>query len=241
MNPQRLKSKSGVIIYDADAFANASSDTGLAPEGPWFTPGHWEEQGLVTAIQPGRGTALTVKTPVGSCVLRQYLRGGVVARFIKSKYVFTGYENSRPFSEFRVLARCAKLELPSPRPIAAFCERHLLSSSGAILTREIEDVQPLERVADSIGDAEWHSVGVTIRQFHDQGLVHADLNVRNILMQDSGKVFLVDFDRAYFRPGARGAFGRNLQRLHRSMVKSKSQHVKGFNEQAWKQLLNGYG
>lgn len=241
MNSQRLKTKSGVIVYDADAFASASCDAGLLPAGSWFSPQHWAEQGFVTAKQPGRGTALTVKTPVGSCVLRQYLRGGVVSRFIRSKYMFTGYENSRPLSEFRVLARCAELGLPSPRPIAAFCKRHLISTTGAILTCEIKDVQPLERVADSIGDAEWYSVGVVIRQFHDQGLVHADLNVRNILMQDSGKVFLVDFDRARFQANAQGAFRRNLQRLHRSMVKSKSQKVKGFNEQAWTQLLKGYG
>jgi len=237
MNLQRLKSKSDVIIYDAAAFA----DAGLSPSEPWFRPEYWAQQGFVTAKQPGRGTALTVDTPVGSCVLRQYLRGGVVSRFIRSKYVFTGYENSRPLSEFRVLARCAELELPCPRPIAAFCKRHLISATGAILTREIEDVRPLERVADSIGEAEWRSVGAVIRQFHDQGLVHADLNVRNIIMQDSGKVFLVDFDRARFQTNAHGAFRRNLQRLHRSMVKSKSQKVRGFNEQAWTQLLKGYG
>jgi 3-deoxy-D-manno-octulosonic acid kinase len=237
MTPRQKKSESGVIIYDADAFADAHE----MPAESWFRPGHWQRQGLVTAEHSGRGTALTVNTPVGSCVLRKYLRGGMVAKLVRSRYLFFGYQNSRPFSEFRVLARCAELGLPSPRPVAAICERHFLSTSGAIMTREIENIQRVEQAAETMGESEWRAVGEAVRQFHDHGLVHADLNVRNILLQDSGKVFLVDFDRAYFRPGADSAFRSNLKRLHRSIVKSDSEEKKGFNEQAWMQLLNGYG
>ena len=79
------------------------------------------------------------------------------------------------------------------------------------------------------------------RRFHDAGLVHADLTVRNILIQKGGKVFLVDFDRARLQPNAGRAFRRNLKRLRRSMVKSQAEHNKGLNIQAWKQLLKGYG
>ena len=237
MNSQQQKTDSGIIIYDADAF----SDANQMPTRAWFTPGYWEERELVTARHSGRGTALTVDTPVGSCVLRKYLRGGIVAKLIRSRYLFIGYQNSRPFSEFRVLTRCAELGLPSPRPVAAICERRFLSATGAIITREIENILRVEQAAETMGESEWESVGRTVRQFHDHGLVHADLNVRNILLQDSGKVFLIDFDRSYFRPGATGAFRSNLQRLRRSIIKSDSEQKKGFNEEAWTQLLNGYG
>lgn len=237
MNSQRLKLESGVIIYDADVF----SRTGVMPGHDWFVPGYWEENGLVTARQRGRGTALTIDTPVGSCVLRQYLRGGLAARFIRSKYVFTGYDNSRPFREFGVLEKLAELGLPAPRPVAAFCRRHGWSTTGALITLEIESVRPLEQVCASIDESGWRNVGRVIRRFHDNGLVHADLTVRNILVQNSGKVFLVDFDRARFQPGARAAFHRNLKRLRRSMVKSQLEQEKGLNKKAWTQLLKGYG
>ncbi|MDX1408737.1 MAG: 3-deoxy-D-manno-octulosonic acid kinase, partial [Saprospiraceae bacterium] len=175
------------------------------------------------------------------CVLRQYLRGGMVARFIRSRYLFTGYENSRPFREFRVLAKLSGLRLPAPVPVAALCVRHGAGATGAIITREIENVKTLEQVAGSMNESEWRSVGATLRSFHDHGLVHADLTVRNILVQEGGRVFLVDFDRARFQDNAKGAFKRGLKRLHRSMVKSQLEKEKGLDESAWMQLLNGYG
>lgn len=237
MDRQRLNLESGVIVYDNEVFSRAES----LPDKAWFTSAYWESQGLVSARQQGRGTALTITTPVGSCVLRQYLRGGLAAKFIRSRYVFTGYENSRPLREFKVLEQLAGLKLPAPRPVAAICNRHGWSTTGALITIEIENVRPLEQVARSLDEAGWQLVGQTIRQFHDHGLVHADLTVRNILIQDGGKVFLVDFDRAGFRPDASGAFRGNLKRLRRSMVKSQSEQDRGLNEQAWMQLLKGYG
>lgn len=237
MNSQRLKLDSGVIVYDADVFSHA----GLLPAQDWFDPAFWAGQGLVSARHRGRGSALTIKTPIGSCVLRQYLRGGLAAKFIHSKYVFTGYDKSRPVLEFEVLERLAGLQLPAPRPVAALIDRHGWSTTGALITIEIRDVRPLEQVAMTLDGEGWRLVGQTIRKFHDQGLVHADLTVRNILIQDGGGVFLVDFDRARFQADAQGAFRRNLKRLRRSMVKSQQEQERGLNQQAWKQLLNGYG
>jgi 3-deoxy-D-manno-octulosonic acid kinase len=236
MDPQQLKLESGVIVYDAEIFSHAK----LLPETAWFRPDYWETQGLVRSRQRGRGTALMIRTPVGPSVLRQYLRGGWAAKFIRSRYAFTGYQRSRPVREFRVLERLAKLDLPAPRPVAALCERYGWSTSGALITLEIENVRPLEQVAGRLDEAGWRSVGAVIRRFHDNGLVHADLTVRNILIQEGGKVFLVDFDRARFRAQAKLAFRNNLKRLRRSMVKSRREQHQGMNQKAWMQLLKGY-
>ncbi len=236
MNSQRLKLETGVMIYDADLFSPAN----LLPDRDWFCPSWWDGQGLVGARRSGRGTALMIKTPVGRAFLRQYLRGGWPSNFIKSRYLFTGFNRSRPMREFRVLEKLTNLGLPAPKPIAAWSERHLLTCTGAIITHEIENVRPLEQVAAELDESAWRFVGSTIRQFHEHGLVHADLNVRNILIQGGGKVFLVDFDRARFRANARQAFRANLKRLRRSMVKSRRDQYEGMNEKAWKQLLKGY-
>ena len=236
MNPQRLKLKSGVIVYDADFFSHAK----LLPDQAWFTPAFWEAQNLVGSRLRGRGTALMIKTPVGPAVLRQYLRGGWAAKFVHASYAFTGFDNSRPVREFEILEQLARLDLPAPRPIAALCQRRGLSATGALITYEIENTRPLEQVAEGMDEGAWQTVGATIRRFHDHGLVHADLTVRNILVQEGGKIFLVDFDRARFSEGATRAFQSNLNRLHRSMVKSKRENHQGMNETAWTQLLKGY-
>jgi len=60
-------------------------------------------------------------------------------------------------------------------------------------------------------------------------------------VQEGGKIFLVDFDRARFQTNAGGIFQRSLKRLRRSMVKSQLETEKGLDERAWMQLLNGYG
>jgi len=59
---------------------------------------------------------------------------------------------------------------------------------------------------------------------HNAEIVHADLNLANILVQittDSPAVLLIDFDRAHIFPGSLPPRRRerNLRRLHRSLNK----------------------
>ncbi len=183
MDSRTLKLDSGVIVFDAELFVDD-----LEPPSPkWFRPQWWEQRGLVASRQRGRGAALVIDTPIGRAVLRQYLRGGWAARFIRSRYVFTGYGGSRPLREFRILEQLTVLGLPAPRPVAALCERHGLSYTGALITVEIENTRPLEQVLDRIDADAWREIGACIRRFHDHGLVHADLTVRNILHQEGGR------------------------------------------------------
>lgn len=235
MTSLSLKLESGLVLYDSERFTQAALEPGL----DWFRPQWWEDQGLVGARQRGRGTALFVKTPVGRAVLRQYLRGGFAARFIRSKYLFKGIAHSRPVREYRVLERLAQLGLPAPRPLAALCERHGFAYTGAILTLEIENVRTIEQRLEAMNAENWEAVGRCIRQFHSHGLVHADLTVRNILIQEGGAIHLVDFDRARFGGGSL-AFRSNLSRLQRSLRKAWPENQLEEDESAWTHLLKGY-
>ena len=67
-----------------------------------------------------------------------------------------------------------------------------------------------------------------VARLHNQGIFHADLQLKNILIGRTGediRVFLLDFDRSYQRkrlsPAARR---RNLARLYRSFQKVKLSH-----------------
>ena len=59
------------------------------------------------------------------------------------RYLWTGAERSRPFTEFRLLADIARLGLPGPVVVAASYRRHGFFYSADLITRRIADAQTL--------------------------------------------------------------------------------------------------
>ena len=86
----------------------------------------------------------------------------------------------------------------------------------------------------------WRRIGKCIRQFHDAGVWHADLNARNIMLDDQAKVFLIDFDRARLTPGKAVNGEGNLKRLNRSLVKLWPESEMATMQSAWVELEAGY-
>ena len=103
------------------------SDASLPVDGDWFDTGYWRARGALEAQGGGRGGVAVIDTPAGTCVLRHYHRGGLVARFNRDSYLWTGAAHTRSFAEFRLLAHLAALELPAPQPVAARYRRRGLS------------------------------------------------------------------------------------------------------------------
>jgi 3-deoxy-D-manno-octulosonic acid kinase len=66
------------------------------------------------------------------------------------------------------------------------------------------------------------------------------LNARNILLDAESQVFLIDFDRARFRPGERVNGEGNLNRLKRSLAKLWPANEKSAQQLAWTELKAGY-
>lgn len=95
-------------------------------------------------------------------------------------------------------------------------------------------------LAESNGHAlDWQDIGRCIRRFHRAGVFHADLNVRNILIDPGQKVWLIDFDRARIVRPESSALVSNLRRLHRSLTRES--RLSGPRlEQCWNQLMVGY-
>lgn len=234
MKSRTHKQDSLVIVYDAER---------LEQPGPeCFDPAWWRERGALIGKAQGRGSAFFLETDFGPAVLRQYLRGGQAARVSRDRYLFTGFERSRPLAEFRVLARLAEDGLPVPRPLAALCRRDGPFYTGWLLTRRIAEALPLaDRIDDRHEDADlWLAVGATIRRFHEYGLVHADLNARNILVGAADDIHLIDLDRARLRAGDTRAFQANLRRLRRSLEKLWPAPLSDRLEACWTALRRGY-
>ena len=211
MKPQTHKQDSQVIVYDADCIEQPGTEL--------FDAESWEKSGGLVGLAEGRGSALLLETSFGPAVLRRYLRGGQAARFSRDRYFFTGFERSRPLQEFNILVTLQSMGLPVPHPLAAQCVRDGLFYTGPEL---------------------WRATGACIRCFHEQGVVHADLNARNILVRGLETVYLIDFDRASVKKDAHRSFEANLRRLRRSLEKLWPGSERQNLEKCWSTLMQSY-
>ncbi|MCG2579698.1 MAG: 3-deoxy-D-manno-octulosonic acid kinase [Marinobacter sp.] len=207
----------------------------------WFRPEMWGDQAHSVAAG-GRGSAWFIQSESGALVLRHYRRGGLAARVSDRRYLFTGFDKTRSFSEFRLLQSLHERGLPVPKPVAAIARRHGLSYEAAILIERIEGAQPLPEHPDVRDEWLWHRVGQTISWFHREGLDHVDLNCDNILVAGDD-VFLIDFDRCILHKKTEGSVhwkGRNLKRLRRSVEKRCDAMTDCSRETLWRVLLDAY-
>ena len=234
MKTRTHRQESLVIVYDAEVVQH--------PDPVLFDEDNWRRKGAVRGEAAGRGSALFLDTPFGAAVLRRYLRGGWPAKVSRDRYLFNGWERSRPLDEFRILADLATHGFPVPDPLAAMTLRSGPFYTGALLTRRIPGAQTLaDLVTERHDDSSlWYAVGACIRRFHDFGLVHADLNARNILVDDENRVFLIDFDRARISRGDTRACASNLARLSRSFDKLWPAHLAASRPACWQSLMKGY-
>ena len=232
------KENSTAIVYDANLLET--------PAVEYFSVDHWASKQALVGEAVGRGSAWFINTASGPVVLRQYLRGGWVAKISRQSYFFTTVSRSRPFREYHLLADLYDLDLPVPKPVAALCEFHGIISSGALMTvriasaRTLADVLPGNNGGDHIDADCWAGIGHCIRRFHDAGVWHADLNARNILLDADLQVFLIDFDRARFTPGKAINGEGNLKRLKRSLSKLWPTDELSAMHSAWAQLKAAY-
>ena len=198
------------ILYDPDWIAAVSLE--------WLHPEFWRLRGAVRQVLGGRSQAIAIDTVSGPAVLRRYHRGGQVARISRDRYLFCGYQRSRGFHEWRVLARLHAQGLPVPRPLMASCERRVLTYRAGLLTGLIVEAETLGDRAATLTDPDWRDLVAMLRRFFAAGVVHADLNADNVLRAGDGRWYLVDFDRA--RLAARPVDGvPMIRRLRRSLIK----------------------
>jgi 3-deoxy-D-manno-octulosonic acid kinase len=88
--------------------------------------------------------------------------------------------------------------------------------------------------------ARWQAVGATVARFHRAGVMHADLNAQNILLDDQFGVFLVDFDKSRKMPADQSWQKANLERLNRSLLKLVNGAAGPPPDLHFEQLLAGY-
>lgn len=219
--------------FDQDCFNDISSNE--------FTADFWQQQNAIIGKESGRGTTWFIRHNHHELVLRHYLRGGLMRHLSKDNYFFNGLDKTRAFAEFTVLHQLRKLNLPVPKPAAAQIIKKGLFYRADILSHKIPQAQDLVQILQEAKSSEFYQeLGRMISEFHQHGLNHADLNIQNILQDQAGKFWLIDFDRAQFMTPESNWQKANLDRLKRSFEKEKVRHQIKWSQENWLDLLKGY-
>ncbi|HPU97523.1 MAG TPA: lipopolysaccharide kinase InaA family protein [Candidatus Hydrogenedentes bacterium] len=186
----------------------------------------------------GRGTVWRFPLPDGSeGILRECRRGGAVSLLLRRGYLLV----NRPYREWQVHCRAWGAGVPTVEPLGVRWVWRGPLCFGALATRRAEGVSLarwLETHGNSKARAEClRTAGAAVRRVHDAGLLHADLQIRNFWVGQSGEMLLLDWDRGrdLGRPATPVERSHGVYRFRRSLEIIAD----------WKELfdafLSGYG
>lgn len=181
----------------------------------------------------GRGAVQRLSMgPMGDncAVVRHYERGGLVRHLLRDFY----FGPRRFFREAMVSEWASDHNVPTAQVLAVRSERTgLFLHRGDLITREIEGSEDLDRYLKAVQKNESpgmcrrkeviRSIALLLQRMHRAGLYHADLNLKNIVIQISESAvnsYVIDLDRArVIQPLNSRMRIRNLVRLYRSLDK----------------------
>jgi len=184
-----------------------------------------------SATLAGRGEVHVTDSPAGPLLVRHYRRGGAVASALGDRYVRIG--RIRPFHELRISEAARLRGVPTPAVAAGVIYPDGVFYRGDLATEYMSDTMTLADVTfgpDRRGDSErfaaWRAAGRLVRRTVDAGLVHADLNLRNVLIGGRAAepvAYLLDLDRCRITDSVAAVEkDRMVARLRRSARKIAS-------------------
>lgn len=234
-DPSFIQTKQGSSIYLWNSALLADTDTTLFSA----TPANIDQHNTL-----GRGTVVMFTHGDLQLVRRHYQRGGLVRHISRDIYFGSNLAHTRMWREFHLLDILRKLDLPVPQPVAARCEKlGPFFYRGDLITQRIPAAHTLAEVLRStlISAEKWRALGATLARFHNHGVYHADLNANNILLDEMGHFYLLDFDRGEQRDPDPTWMNANLDRLLRSLNKLQGLHKTFYFSNAdWSSLHQGY-
>lgn len=147
----------------------------------------------------GRRPLSEVETGLGTVLVREYRKGGVL-RFVRGRRFFGSW---RPLSELVLHRRLAALRVPVSDAVGCVILRGLLGWRGFLLTKEVPGSVDLEAWLYGVPletGLPRHEVlrraGRAVRRLHDAGVSHPDLHAKNLLVTRDGEVLVLDLDKA---------------------------------------------
>lgn len=197
----------------------------------------------------GRGAIRTRALPNGHmAVVRPYFHGGAFRRITRC-WFFTW--PPRPFRELSITEELRRRGLRTLEVYAACVSRPFGPFYRAwLITRQLPDAEDLwsalkSGFAERVGfERALRIVAESIVALHREGVYHADLNLKNILLRPEGAdvaAYIIDFDKAKVFLGKLPAplARKNLARLKRSADKLDPER-KFLTAAAWNGFVKYY-
>lgn len=209
----------------------------------WFYASYWQQQNKIVGAKKGRATAWFFEHDKLTAVLRHYWRGGLIGKLLSDQYLYLGLEQTRVYKEFSLMSKLIELGLNVPTPIAAKVTRSGLIYRGDIITEAVKGAKSVLDILieRSLTNDELERIAQTIALFHSKGVYHADLNINNILFNDTGDVYIIDFDRGEIKTPTPSWQQANMARLERSFLKElKRNDIFNWQSDDWQTLHSFY-
>ncbi|TMP09279.1 3-deoxy-D-manno-octulosonic acid kinase [Pseudoalteromonas sp. S3178] len=209
----------------------------------WFDADYWQQQNKIVGAKKGRATAWFFKHDNLTAVLRHYWRGGLVGKVLSDQYLYPGLENTRVYKEFSLMVKLIELGLNVPKPIAAKVSQSGLIYRGDIITQAVSGAKSLLDILIQrpLNSEELENIANTLALFHNKGVYHADLNINNILFNEKGDVYIIDFDRGEIKQPNAQWQQANMARLERSFLKEQGRNnVFNWQSNDWEALCTLY-
>ena len=172
-------------------------------------------------ILTGRNSVVQINIDkVGPVIVKSYTRGGFVSYFNKQRYFFSNKKRNMREFEFLLLAQKASVNVPKPFAYASYGS---LFYKAWLITERIDNAQNYvelclrdEKKAITLLPV----ICDNINKLIDRSIFHVDLHPGNIVIDDTNKVFILDFDKACFLSGNRAKLKKKyIQRWQRAIEK----------------------
>lgn len=159
---------------------------------------------------------------IGPLVVKHYTRGGLIHHLVKRRYLKWGKTRSQ--IEYELLQKIRKLKINAPEPVVQAYRGHLFYMAW-LVTRQIRHpvtLAQLSRQDEKQAQRAAISVVEQISLLIQNDILHIDLHPGNVVVDDQGRVFLVDFDKGRIYSGNKTDLrDRYIARWRRAIIKHR--------------------
>lgn len=178
-------------------------------------------------VLAGRGyTGIQTVEGLGRVFVKQYAHGGLLRHLTGGSFLCVG--PSRSLQEFLMLERVREVGINAPRPMLFVNKGSFLYSTWLFMeeivgSRNLAEVSRSDRAEDAdILHEAMTKLGEQVLSLINHKIFHVDLHPGNVLVQEGGRVSIVDFDKAHeFKGSAERLRELYLRRWRRAVIKHK--------------------
>jgi len=178
-------------------------------------------------VLAGRGyTGIQNVEGLGSVFVKQYAHGGLLRHITGGSFLCVG--PSRSLQEYLMLERVREIGINAPHPMlfvnkGSFLYRTWLFMEEIVNSRNLAEVSRSERAEDvDVLHEAMSKLGEQVLALIAHKIFHVDLHPGNVLVQEGGRVSIVDFDKAReFKGSSERLRELYLRRWRRAVIKHR--------------------